>query len=48
MFKFTDHVMTKEELSAITVSDVDCVVKINEALKDDPNISPEFYNSYPY
>lgn len=45
LFKFTDHVMTKEELSAITISDVDCVVKINEALKNDPNIPPEFYDS---
>lgn len=33
-FKFTDHVMTKEELSAITISDIDCVVKPAEALKD--------------
>lgn len=48
MFKFTDHVMTKEELSAITLSDVDCVVKINEALKDDPNVSPEIYDSMLY
>ena len=45
LFKFTDHVMTKEELSSITVSDVDCVAKINEALKDDPTVPPEFHDS---
>lgn len=42
-FKFTDHVMTKEELSAITISDVDCVIKLNEALKDDPNVPAKVY-----
>lgn len=47
-FKFTDHVMTKEELSAITISDVDCVLKINEAFKDDPNVPPEVYGSDVY
>lgn len=48
VFKFTDHVMTKEELLAITISDVDCVAKINEALKDDPNVPPEVYDSSAY
>ena len=44
LFKFTDHVMTKEELSSITVSDVDCVAKINEALENDPTVPPEFHD----